>query len=117
MELEVLTFDIRNITDQEWELYYKIVSDVHHMIYPNDVVPSSETYMGSMKIELEMNEIIAFVIVEKNNPENPIANARISFPLESSSQDSEKVSSSLVPSPHSLTQLPKFFSQIVIGTH
>ena len=82
--MEIRSFDMRHATMDEWASFHKVRKDVWSFLYPGDPILDDVTRESIMDGSLSENDIIAYTVIEKGNPENLIALARITFALEDS---------------------------------
>lgn len=82
--MEIRSFDMRHATKDEWASFHKARKDVWAFLYPGDPIPDNATAESMTDSSLSENDIIAYTVIEKGNPENIIAVARSTFALEDS---------------------------------
>jgi GNAT superfamily N-acetyltransferase len=84
LEIEIHSFDMRHATKDEWASFHRVRKDAMSFLFPGDPITDDATSELMMDSSLSENDIIAYAVIEKGNPENIIAWARITFALEDS---------------------------------
>ena len=82
--LEIRSFDMRHATRDDWSSIHRVRKDVWSLLYPGDPIPDNATAESMTDSSLSENDVIAYTVIEKGNPENIIAVARSTFALEDS---------------------------------
>jgi len=75
---------MRHATKDEWASFHKVRKDVMSFLFPGDPLMDNVTNESMIDSSLSENDIIAYTVIEKGNPENIIAVARSTFTLEDS---------------------------------
>ena len=84
MEIEIRSFDMRHATEDDWASWHKIRKDNWAFLFPGDPIVDNRTVETMIGGSLSEDDIIAYTVIEKGNPEDIIALARITFALEDS---------------------------------
>ncbi len=75
---------MRHATRDEWASYHTVAKDAMSLWFPGDPPMDDATFESIIDSSLSEADIIAYTVIEKGNPENIIALARITFALEDS---------------------------------